>query len=230
MKYRTALFALLCILSFIAPSLAAAKRTPELVEGKIVGIADADTLTVLVKKDTLTVRLHGIDSPESGQPFGAKAKKAASELAFGKVVKVEIIKVEKYKRVVGRVTLPDGTDLSEELVRMGFAWWYQKYAPSEVKLGQLQDEARKAKRGLWSDPHAVPPWTFRRTGLLTAQELSELPAFVGNKKSKIYWAKGCSGYMKILDKNRVPFSSARAAEEAWYRAARDCEGMKKSPR
>jgi len=226
MKYGTALFVLLFGLLFVSPTSTAAEKTREVITGKVVGLADADTLTVLVKKKTITVRLHGIDSPESGQPFGTKAKKASSELAFGKEVKVEIVSVEKYHRFVGRVTLPDGADLSEQLVQMGFAWWYQKYAASELKLGQLQDKARKEKRGLWSDPHAVPPWTFRRTGLLGANELAGLPDFVGNKNSKIYYAKGCSGYLKIAEKNRVPFPSTRAAKEAGFKAARNCEEMK----
>ena len=60
----------------------------------------------------------------------------------------------------------DGRIVNHELVKAGFAWWYQKYAPDDETLKQLEHEAREAKRGLWVDPHAVPPWEWRgrRTG------------------------------------------------------------------
>ncbi len=58
--------------------------------------------------------------------------------------------------------LPDGRSLNRELVRAGFAWWYRRYAPADERLEQLERDARGAKRGLWADPHAVPPWEWRR--------------------------------------------------------------------
>ncbi len=55
--------------------------------------------------------------------------------------------------------MPDGRMLNRELVKAGFAWWYRKYAPDDETLAQLEREARGARRGLWADPHAVPPWS-----------------------------------------------------------------------
>ena len=43
--------------------------------GKVVGISDGDTLTVLRDRQQVKVRLHGVDAPESGQPFGAASKR-----------------------------------------------------------------------------------------------------------------------------------------------------------
>ncbi len=63
---------------------------------------------------------------------------------------------------MGEVLLPDGRSLNHELVKAGFAWWYRKYAPEDDTLKQLEEEARQAKRGLWVDPHAVPPWEWRK--------------------------------------------------------------------
>ncbi|MGH2362972.1 MAG: hypothetical protein ACRDGM_20785, partial [bacterium] len=37
-------------------------------------------------------------------------------------------------------------------------WWYQKYAPGNTTLERLETEAREAQRGLWADPHQLPPW------------------------------------------------------------------------
>ncbi len=51
-------------------------------EGKVVKIADGDTLTLLVDSKQLKIRLSDIDTPERKQPFGTRAKQALSELAF----------------------------------------------------------------------------------------------------------------------------------------------------
>ena len=40
-------------------------------------------------------------------------------------------------RLVCRIALPDGKDLSAELVRAGLAWWYRKYAPDDKELAAL---------------------------------------------------------------------------------------------
>lgn len=59
-------------------------------EGSVVGVSDGNTLTVLISQKTqVKVRLAGIDAPESGQPFGSRAKKELSGLLFGSRVKVE---------------------------------------------------------------------------------------------------------------------------------------------
>ena len=57
--------------------------------------------------------------------------------------------------------LPDGTNLNRELVKAGLAWWYRKYSKDE-SLGALEEEAKTAKRGLWTDPEPVPPWCWRK--------------------------------------------------------------------
>jgi micrococcal nuclease len=51
-------------------------------------------------------------------------------------------------------------NLSHELVRAGFAWWFRRYS-SDATLEALEAEARAARRGLWADPNAVPPWEWR---------------------------------------------------------------------
>lgn len=129
--------------------------------GRVVAVTDGDTITVLVGREQRKVRLHGIDCPERRQPFSQKAKEFTSRLVFGKTVKVEARGKDRYGRYLGLVTLPDGKILNEELLRVGLAWWFRKYAPEERGFEKLEAEARKAKRGLWSEKHPVPPWEFR---------------------------------------------------------------------
>ncbi len=84
-------------------------------EGKVIKIADGDTLTILVANRQLRIRLSDIDTPERKQPFGRKAKQVLSELAFAKQARVIEVTKDRYGRIVGRVYV-DGTDVNRELL------------------------------------------------------------------------------------------------------------------
>lgn len=135
------------------------------ITGKVVGVTDGDTITVLVetadKKESVKVRLWGIDAPETKQAFGQRAKQELSSLVFGKVVSVEVKDKDRYGRTVGEV-FADRIAVNAEMVRRGFAWWYETYAKKATALSQAQAEAKAAKRGLWSEPNPVAPWEFRK--------------------------------------------------------------------
>ena len=130
--------------------------------GRVVGVRDGDTITVLRHGKVLKVRLYGVDAPEEQQAFGAVAKHFTSGMVFGKTVTVLVHDTDRDGRLVGEVLLPGGRSLNESVVRSGLAWWYQYYAPHDTTLDQLEQDARTAYRGLWSDPHAIPPWEFRK--------------------------------------------------------------------
>jgi micrococcal nuclease len=105
--------------------------------------------------------LIGIDCPDKRQPFGTRAKEYTSELAFGQDVTVYGDKRDRYGRRLAEVLLPDGRRLNQELVKAGLAWWFRKYS-KDLRLGELERQARAAKRGLWAEPHSVPPWEWRK--------------------------------------------------------------------
>jgi micrococcal nuclease len=107
------------------------------------------------------IRLSGIDCPEAKQAFGTRAKQFTGDLAFGQVVTVHVRDVDRYKRTVAEIILPDGRSLNRELVRAGLAWWFQRYARHETILAELEVDARAAQRGLWADKNPIPPWEFR---------------------------------------------------------------------
>ncbi|MGH7257019.1 MAG: thermonuclease family protein [Nitrospiraceae bacterium] len=110
------------------------------------------------------IRLNGIDCPEKKQPFGTRAKQFTSQEAFGKEVTVKEVGRDRYGRTLAEVILPDGRSLNQELLKAGLAWWFRKYS-KDIGLGDLEDEARLANRGLWADKNPVPPWEWRRTPL-----------------------------------------------------------------
>ena len=149
-----ALLFLLCILS---------TAHAETLVGRVVGVHDGDTLTLLNdQKHQTKVRLAEIDTPESAQPYGSRAKQALSDLVFGKAVLVDVQDIDRYGRTVGRVSV-SGTDVNAAMVASGAAWVYREYS-RDPELLRLEAEAKAAGRGLWGLPEAqrTPPWEWRR--------------------------------------------------------------------
>jgi endonuclease YncB( thermonuclease family) len=135
---------------------------PNWLEGLVVGVSDGDTMSILVESKEIRIRLYGVDCPELGQAFGKRAKKRVSELCYRQTVRVETKGHDRFKRMLGVVTLPDGRNLNRLVVEEGLAWWYQKYAPRDTRLAHLEIKARKARRGLWSGEDPTAPWDFRK--------------------------------------------------------------------
>jgi endonuclease YncB( thermonuclease family) len=99
-------------------------------------IAHGDTITILDDSKTqYRVRLHGIDAPERGQAFSAKAKELVGELAAGQTVTLRVTDTDRYGRIVAEVILPGGKNLNHEVVRAGLAWWFRRYAPRDTENG-----------------------------------------------------------------------------------------------
>lgn len=152
---------LLPCLAVVLLSAAVACAAPAF-DGRVVGVADGDTITVLKDgHEQVKIRLSGIDAPERHQAFGQRAKEKTSELCFRKVVLVTPVTRDRYGRLVAEVRLPDGTSLNERLVREGYAWWYRHYS-DERRFADAERAARQARRGLWSEANPVAPWDFRR--------------------------------------------------------------------
>jgi micrococcal nuclease len=109
------------------------------------------------------VRLYGIDCPEGHQAFGNRAKQFTSDFVFGKVVDVDLVTKDRYGRTVGVVRVK-GKTLNEELIKAGMAWVFIEYCKKPIcrEWSRLQEEARKDKRGLWTDKNPLPPWESRR--------------------------------------------------------------------
>jgi endonuclease YncB( thermonuclease family) len=140
----------------------------ETIKGRVVAVADGDTVTVLdATKTQYKVRLAGIDAPEKAQAFGQRSKESLGELVFDRVVTVETTKRDRYGRSVGTVRI-DGLDANLEQIKRGMAWHYRAYereqSPQERQdYAAAEVAAREARLGLWKDAQPVPPWDFRYT-------------------------------------------------------------------
>ena len=134
----------------------------ETIRGRVVKVFDGDTVTILDASNTQhRIRLQGIDAPERGQAYGKKSGRYLADAVAGKHVDVDYEKLDRYKRIVGKVLL-DGQDMNLRQVKAGLAWHYKKYQKERSKFDRLlyssaEDEARAKKIGLWSVP-AVAPW------------------------------------------------------------------------
>ena len=140
--------------------ISATLHTDEL-RGKVVSIADGDTITVLDSaKVQHKIRLQGIDAPEKKQAFGTKSKERMSEKVGGEEVVVQWKEKDRYGRILGEVMVGK-RHINLEMVQDGMAWHYKQYSKSK-ELAEAEDEARKTKKGLWADKEPVPPWEFRK--------------------------------------------------------------------
>lgn len=132
--------------------------------GKVVSVADGDTITMITQGGSLQkLRLYGVDCPESGQAGGKEAAAFTSDLALFREVKVETVDTDRYGRSVALVTFEDGRILNQELVANGHAWVYRQYCKKIICASwmRLEADARKQKRGLWRQNNPLPPWKWR---------------------------------------------------------------------
>ena len=160
----------------VLSALLATTSYADTLNGRVVGVADGDTITLLdADGEQHKIRLQGIDAPEKAQPYGQRSKENLSRLVFNKNVRVEWEKRDKYIRIVGKVmvqptdcsTCSMTLDAGHAQITVGLAWWYRKYAkeqpPQDRGQYEFSEQEAKAKRvGLWLEADPTPPWEWRR--------------------------------------------------------------------
>ena len=166
--------------------------------GKVVGVSDGDTIKVLHNGKQIKIRLYGVDTPEKAQAYGQKAKHFTSSLVAGRIVNIEPVTIDRYGRTVALVSV-NGKLLEAELTKSGMAWVYRKYCKKEPlcsDLIRLEAKARENHIGLWSDPHAQPPWDWRHNKRSTKkQQKNNISGmYHGNVKSHVFHRPECKYY------------------------------------
>ena len=148
-------FALLGPLSGIAETLA----------GRVVGVTDGDTISVLDEKNSQhSIRLAGIDAPERRQAFGERSRQNLRRFAFQNDVKLECHKTDRYRRKVCRVTI-EGLDIALVQIQAGMAWHYKQYQAEQssedrARYAEMEYDAKAQRIGLWQDKNPISPWEF----------------------------------------------------------------------
>jgi len=182
-------------------------------EARVAEVVDGDTV---ILDNGQKVRLLGIDAPElerEGEPaqfLAHKAKAVLTDLARGKRVGLEYdrLRYDRYGRILAFLVLPDGTNLSRELVRQGLAHVYT-VPPNMGFRGELlaaQREAMAARRGVW----------------LKALNQDE-NFYIGNKRSLIFHRPSCPHGSQTARSNRQNFQTITDAYQQGFSPCRTCQ-------
>ena len=127
---------------------------------RVIAVLDGDTVLVRRNGRPAKIRLAEIDAPEKEQAFGLASRKSLSGMLLRKQVWLNTLATDKYGRSVAQIKV-DGLSANEEMVRRGMAWEYSNYHSDRHYIA-LQQQARRARLGLWSERNPIPPWVWRK--------------------------------------------------------------------
>jgi micrococcal nuclease len=196
---------------------------------RVVSVVDGDTVDVVLngERRPIRIRLEGIDTPERGEPFSDAAKRFTRTLMFDKAVSVDARDIDRYGRLVARVSV-GRTDSSRELVAAGLACHYTQYSSDPV-LANAEATARTGGHGFWlpgaQKPHCAGGPRSAERSLAATESSNVARPFHGNTSSHVYHATSCPNY-NCRNCTRS-FSSENEARAAGFRPAADCLSAKK---
>jgi micrococcal nuclease len=204
-------------------------------EGRVLvsDVVDGDTIHVGRGWRRTTVRLIGVDTPETVHPekpvqfFGPEASEFTKRSLQGNWVRLEfepLDRIDRYGRLLAYVFMEDGTFFNRELVHKGYARAYTRFDFRYKRDFLLaQQEARQARLGLWVKEGAEGSTSVRGEGRAIERAPPSSPPearIIGNVRSKVYHLPGQEGYAHISEKNRLYFGTEEEAIKAGYRRAK----------
>ncbi len=142
------------------PSVAPIAEGPKVYS--VVSVIDGDTLKISMNGKEETLRLIGIDTPETVDPrktvqcFGKEASNKAKELLVGKRVRIEVDPTQgerdKYDRLLVYIHREDGLFYNKHMIEQGYAHEYTYNTPYiyQAEFKAAQARARTNQKGLWS--------------------------------------------------------------------------------
>ncbi len=219
------LFALLAAIALAAAGpVAAGTATPPPERVLVTDVVDGDTIKVLRGRHQETVRLIGVDTPETSRPgtpvqfYGPEASLFTKRSLLEKRVRLEFEPPDrpggsrdKYHRLLAYIFIDDGRNFNLELVEQGFGRAYTLYPfRYEQAFRKAEQAARAAGRGIWNEAKRTAWSDPARRGKI-----------IGNIRTNIYHVPGQRYYDAISEKNRVYFPSEAAARESGFRKARN---------
>lgn len=147
-------------------------------------VIDGDTVTVVERGIRYTARLAKIDAPHLRQSFGQYAKRALSRAVLGKVVRIVPERYDScgdlFVRLYTDRATPEGgvreVYVNAQMVRGGAAWVQAKGKRVDAILKRLEVQAKRARKGLWSERNPIAPWRFSKAK--QCGEVAEQPSRV----------------------------------------------------
>jgi micrococcal nuclease len=224
-RYR-AITILAAVLLFSIRAVTAPAATAESPPGErvlVTDVVDGDTIKVLRGRQQETVRLIGVDTPETGRPdtpvqfYGPEAALFTRRSLLEKRVSLAFEAPnrtggsrDKYERTLAYVFTDDGKNFNLELIRQGFAKAFTKHPfQYQAEFVKAEQAARKAGRGLWNDAQRAEWSNPARRGRI-----------IGNIRTEIYHVPGQRYYRSVGEKNRIYFRTEQEAHDAGFRKAR----------
>jgi micrococcal nuclease len=227
-----------------APAPPAASPSPprsnshELPAYPVVKVVDGDTLHVLVDGRDETVRIIGINAPETDECWGTEATQAATRLLDGATVALIADPTQadrdRYGRLLRSVVLPDGTDVGLRLISDGDAdeYTYDNSYANQQAYREADAAAAAAGRGLWNATTCAGNPASPSASVLSSVPASTSAPQTGppgceikgniSANGKIYHLPGSADY----DRTRIDES----AGERWFCSVVEAEAAGWRPR
>jgi micrococcal nuclease len=220
--FRALLPFLLVALTLTAGQVAADGGSPPSERVLVTDVIDGDTIKVLRGRRQETVRLIGVDTPETGRPgtpvqfCGPEATLFTRRSLLERRVRLEFEPpgrsggdTDKYQRTLAHVFTDDGRNFALELIEQGYGRVYSRYPFRYVQAYKKAEQAaRAARRGMWDEAGRADWSDPRRRGTV-----------IGNIRTGIYHVPGQRYYDSIGEKNRIYFPSEEDARNAGFRKA-----------
>lgn len=188
---------------------------------KVVSVVDGDTVKVSINGSTETIRIIGLNTPETVDPrkpvecFGKEASNKAKELLSGKTVTLEVDpsqgERDKYGRLLRYVFLENGTDFGKYMITNGYAYEYTYNTPYKYQstYKTAQSQAQVSKAGLWAAnacANTTPAPTATTSGNFYTSSYST---------SKYYYPASCEGWKSLDAKYLKSFPTLEALLAAY---------------
>ncbi len=132
----------------------------------VISVVDGDTIVVDMAGTKETVRLIGVDTPETKDPrkqvqcFGQAASEFTRNLIADNLVRLEADPIntnrDRYQRLLRYVYLPEGTFVNAEIIKQGYGFAYTSFPFSRIEpFKGYQQQAEDEGRGLWSSCNII---------------------------------------------------------------------------
>jgi len=188
---------------------------------KVSGVVDGDTVKLSIEGKIETIRLIGIDTPETVHPskpvecFGVEASNKAKQLLSGKTVSLETDASQgtrdRFGRLLGYIILADGTNFNKLMIEQGYAYEYT-YSTSykyQSEFKSAQQYAKANSIGLWADGVCE-----EKEGEIENTQNNQPKTVSGGKwyvsahhSSRYYYCEESDGWGSLSEKNLKVYNS-----------------------
>ncbi|MFA7049653.1 MAG: thermonuclease family protein [Patescibacteria group bacterium] len=194
---------------------------------QVVEVVDGDTIKIDLDGSIESIRLIGMDTPETVDPrkpvqcFGEESSKKAKELLLNKKVRLEDdpTQYDKYGRLIKYVYLENGEMYNKKMIEDGYAHEYTYDIPYKYQseFQEAEKYARENKLGLWSDDTCSGN-TVQEAVVVKDEPISSTDKIEENQSlnkyytssygtSKYYYPEDCDGWKSLSPKYLKSFNS-----------------------